>query len=69
MNFWGPNLGQRDSRPRTSFFCHFFNFGSLLFPEIAYSDSLEQCITYTRGKTHVNEKKLGTKFGPKAGPK
>ena len=36
----------------TRFFCHFLKFGSLVFLEIAYSDSLQQCITTRRGKTH-----------------
>ena len=41
-------------------------FGLLFFLEIAYEDSLQQCLTSSRGKTH--EKHLEPKFGPK-GPK
>ena len=33
-------------------FCHFLDFGSLVFLEIAYSDSLQQCPTFSKGKTH-----------------
>ena len=52
-------------------FCHFLQFGLLVFLEIAYSDSLEQCITSTRGKTHEKsflELTLGQNR-PKPGPK
>ena len=31
-------------------FLSFLKFGSLVFLEIAYSDSLQQCITSNRGK-------------------
>ena len=41
--------------PKTSFFCHFLRFGSLVFLEIAYYDNLQQCITSVRGKTHENK--------------
>ena len=56
-------------RPK-AFFCHFLKFGSLVFPEIAQNDSLEQFLTTIRGKTH--EKNGKVKFGPngeKLGPK
>ena len=43
-------------------FGHFFEFGLLVFLEIAYNDSLQQCITSSRNKTH--EKKFG---GPNFG--
>ena len=33
-------------------FCYFFKLGSLVFLDIAYNDSLEQCLTCSRGKTH-----------------
>ena len=46
------------------FFWHFLKFGSLVFPQIAQDDSLEQCLTTSRGKTH--EKNFGH---PKLGPK
>ena len=38
------------------FFCHFIEFGSYVFYEIAYNDSLQQCLTSSRGNT--NEKKI-----------
>ena len=37
-------------------FCDFLEFGSLVFLEIAYNDSLQQCLTTSRGKTR--KKKL-----------
>ena len=33
-------------------FCHFLRFGSLFFLEIACSDTLQQCLTTSRGKIH-----------------
>ena len=53
--------------PKTRFFCHFLKFGSLVFLETAYCDSLQQCLTSSRGKIH-EKNFLGLKFGPK-GPK
>ena len=50
--------------PKTSFFCHFLKFSSLVFLEIAYNDSLQQFLTCSRGNIH--EKNLG---GPKLVPK
>ena len=38
--------------PSTRFFCHFLKFGSLVFLEIAYNDSLQQCMTFSRDKAH-----------------
>ena len=59
--FWGPNLGQRErNQSRNLFFCHFLKLGSLVFLEIACNESLQQCITYLRGKMY--EKKLGTQI-------
>ena len=49
------------------FFCHILKFGSLVFFEIVYNDSLQQFLTSSRGKIH-KKKILGPKFGPK-GPK
>ena len=43
-------------------FCHFLEFESYDFSEIAYNDSLRQCLTSSRDKTH--EKNLG---GPNLG--
>ena len=37
-------------------FHHFLEFGSYIFLEIAYSDSLRQCLRSSRGKNH--EKKI-----------
>ena len=55
----------------TSFFCHFLKFCSLVFFEIAYNDTLQQCITSVRGKTQESffwGPNLGQN-GPKSGPK
>ena len=49
----GPNLGQ--NRPiqvqNKFFFCHFRKFGSLILLKTAEDDSLEQCLTFGRGKS------------------
>ena len=46
------------------FFCHFLRFGSLVCLGIAKDDSLEQCLTTSRRKTH--EKNFcGTNVDPK----
>ena len=66
--FGGPNLGKMGSEAR--FFCHFLKFGSLVFLEIAYDDSLQRC-TSSIGKSHENNF-LGPNLGqngPKSGPK
>ena len=39
------------------FLCHFLEFGSYVFFEIAYDDSPRQCLTSTGSETH--EKSLG----------
>ena len=39
-------------------FSHLLVFGSYVFLEITYNDSLRQCLPSNRGKTH--EKKIGT---------
>ena len=50
-NTLGPKFGPEGKiLPETNFFCHFLKFGSLLFHEIAYSDSLQQCLTFNRNK-------------------
>ena len=59
--FGGLNLSQ--NRTRNYVFGHFLKFGSLVFLEIAYNDSLQTCLTSSRDKTYAKEK-----FGPK-GPK
>ena len=33
----------------------FLKFGSLVFLEIAYNDSFQQCLTSSRGKTHIKK--------------
>ena len=49
-------------RLKTKLFCHFLKFGSLVFLETPDNDSLQQCITSSRGKVH------GKEFsGPKIG--
>ena len=61
MRKFGPKLGP--------------NLGSSLFSQvwftgfvwIAYNDSLQQCVTSNRGKTH--KRNLGPKFRPKLCPK
>ena len=42
--------------PKTSFFPHFLKFGSLVFLEISYNDSLHQFLTSSG--TKIQEKKL-----------
>ena len=39
-------------RPKIRFFGHFFEFGSLVFLEIAQDDCFEHCLTTSRDKTH-----------------
>ena len=46
---WGI-MGQNQAQ--NQFLCHFLKFGSLDFLEIAYTDSLQQCITSDRAKTY-----------------
>ena len=48
--FWpdGPKSGQK------LVFFSFLQFGALVFLDIAYNDSLQQCITCSRGKNHEN---------------
>ena len=41
--------------PEISFFCYFLKFGSLVFLEIPYNDSLQQCLTSSGGKTHESK--------------
>ena len=45
-------------------FRQFLEFGSLVFLEISYNDSLQQCLTSSNGKTH-EKKNWEFKFGPK----
>ena len=42
----GANLGQMgQNRAQNKVFCYFLKFDSLVFLEIAYNDSLQQCLT------------------------
>ena len=56
MNFCAMDLNQAQNHA----FCHFLEFGSYIFYEIQYNDSLQQCLTSSRVKTQ--EKKI---WGPK----
>ena len=40
------------SGPKLDFLPFFFEFGSYVFLEIAYNDSLQQCLTSSRCKSH-----------------
>ena len=55
---WGGQIWAKQTKIRSkiSFFCHFLKFGSLVFLQIAQDDSLEHCLTTSRGKT-CKEKK------------
>ena len=44
--------GQNQTQNQFFFFFQFLKFGQLVFLEIAQSDSLEQCLTTSRGKTN-----------------
>ena len=44
------------SSPKLGFYCYFRKFGWLVFLEISHNDSLQQCLTSSKGKSH--EKKL-----------
>ena len=46
-------------------FCHFLKFGALVFFEIAYNDSFQQCIIFSIGETH--EKNFWAKIGSETG--
>ena len=57
------------SQAQNQVFRHLLEFGSYFYYEIAYDDSLRQCLTSARGK--ISEKKIGaqiwlkrTKTGP-----
>ena len=52
-NLGGQNLGKTSQNwARNQVFRHFLEFGSLAFLEIAYNDSLQQCITSRRDKNY-----------------
>ena len=48
------------------FLCHFLEFESLVFLEVEYSDSLQQCLTSSGGNIHKIIGK-GANLGPKIG--
>ena len=49
---WRPEFGPKGQNgAQNQVFCYFIKFGSLVFLEIAYNDSLEQCLTTSRDKT------------------
>ena len=57
-------------RPETIFFCHFLKFSFLVFLEVTYHDSLQQCLTSSRN--NIQEKNVvhqiwakAAKIGPK----
>ena len=58
QNFEKKNGGSTESGPnghksgQNVVFCHFLEFGSYVFFEIAYDDSPQQCLTSTGSKTH-----------------
>ena len=56
--FGGLNLDSKGlSQIQNEVFCHFIEFGSYIFLEVAYNDSLRQSLTSSSGKTY--EKHLG----------
>ena len=67
----GPNLGKTGlNQALNEAFCYFLEFGSLIFFDIAYSNSLQQFLTFSRDKTHEKNFRAhiwskGDKIGPK----
>ena len=54
------NLGSTGlNQVQIEVFCHFLEFGSLIFLEIACNDSLQQCLTSSRDKTQIWGANLG----------
>ena len=47
----GPKFEANGSKSvlKVVFFCHFVEFSSLILLEIACNDSLQQCLTYSKG--------------------
>ena len=52
-----------EARFLKNIFRHFLEFGSLVFLQIAYGNSWQQCMAFSRGKTH-EKTFLGPNFGP-----
>ena len=51
--FRGSNLGPTGlNQVQNKVYHHFLEFGSLVFLEIAYNDSLQRCVRSSGGKTH-----------------
>ena len=62
-HFWVQIMAKGTKIGLKTRFCYFLKFSSLVLNfEIACNDSLQQCATSIRGKTH--KKIFGTKFGP-----
>ena len=66
--FCSSNLGPTSlNQAQNEVVCHFLEFGSLDFLEIAYSDSLQQCLTSSIGETHthtkIGDQNLGQNLG------
>ena len=54
-NIGGLSLGPMGlNQAQIEIFPHFLEFGSLVFLEIVYNDSLQQFLTSSRGKSHEN---------------
>ena len=60
---WWSEFGPKGpkNQAQNDVFQHFLEFGSLVFLEIEYNDSLQQCLICSRGKTH-RKKFLGPKL-------
>ena len=66
---WRPEFGSKSSPTLGGFFCHFLKFYSSVFLEIAYNDSLQQCLTSSIGKTHTKKFGRSNLGQPKSGRK
>ena len=72
---WGSEFGSNGLKSGSKLcFLPFSQVGSLVFLEIAYNDSLQQCPISSRGKIHKRRKKncdpnlsKGSKLGPELG--
>ena len=62
--FWKTNLATRIWAMWV--FCHFLKFSSLIFLEITYNASLQQCLTSSRGK--IQGKNVGVQIWAKISP-
>ena len=66
----GPEFGPKGSKAVKNlvFLCHFFKFGSVVFLEIAYNDSLQQCVIFCKSKTLKKVFWEGRQIWAKIGP-